>query len=192
MANGIDRCWCLYVHITPNNKYYFGITSVKPEQRWGKNGSRYKSSPYFYNAIMKYGWDNIQHIVTASCLTEAEAKQLETLCIKQFNTNDHDYGYNLTLGGDGTKGLPCPEYRKDILRRTMSGKKNPMYGKPAPNRRAVQCITTGEIFNNVTLAAQMCGTCRSDINKVCTGRRRYAGNLDGKKLRWRYIELDSE
>ena len=32
-----------------------------PEKRWGINGNNYKSSPHFYAAIQKYGWDNFEH-----------------------------------------------------------------------------------------------------------------------------------
>jgi hypothetical protein len=38
-----------------NNKVYIGITSQNPQIRWGSQGCNYKSSPYFYNAIQKYG-----------------------------------------------------------------------------------------------------------------------------------------
>ena len=38
-----------------NNKIYIGITSRTPQERWGKQGCNYKTSPYFYNAIQKYG-----------------------------------------------------------------------------------------------------------------------------------------
>lgn len=52
----------IYKHICPNGKVYIGQTSLNPESRWQK-GRHYKGSPYFYNAILKYGWDNIEHII---------------------------------------------------------------------------------------------------------------------------------
>lgn len=54
--------WTVYIHINKSNqKKYVGITSRKPTVRWKRNGEGYKSSPYFYNAIKKHGWDNFEH-----------------------------------------------------------------------------------------------------------------------------------
>ena len=51
--------WTVYMHITPNNKKYIGITSQIPNKRW-RNGKGYKKC-LFLNAIKKYGWGNIKH-----------------------------------------------------------------------------------------------------------------------------------
>ena len=53
--------FCVYKHTCPNGKVYIGITSKKPEYRWGKNGIGYKKQPHFCRAIPKYGWGNIKH-----------------------------------------------------------------------------------------------------------------------------------
>ena len=59
-----------------NGKNYFGITSKNPEERW-KKGEGYKSSPHFYLAIKKYGWDNFEHNILFEGLTKEEA------CLKE-------------------------------------------------------------------------------------------------------------
>ena len=56
-----------------NNKVYIGITSQIPERRWGSNGCNYKSSPHFYSAIQKYGWDNFEHNILFTNLTKEKA-----------------------------------------------------------------------------------------------------------------------
>ena len=45
--------YTLYVHIAPNNKKYFGITSQAPENRWGIDGRGYKTQRLFWRAIQK-------------------------------------------------------------------------------------------------------------------------------------------
>ena len=53
--------YIVYMHISPSNKKYIGITKQEPNRRW-RNGQGYKGQ-VFYNAIEKYGWKNIQHII---------------------------------------------------------------------------------------------------------------------------------
>ena len=56
------KTYCVYVHTNKfNGKKYVGQTCQKPEVRFGKNGSGYVGSRVFYNAILKYGWDNFYH-----------------------------------------------------------------------------------------------------------------------------------
>ena len=73
--------WSVYIHISPSNKYYVGITSKTPEERW-RNGFGYYTQSYFYNAIQKYGWDNFQHEIIAENLSGEEAKKFEIKLIK--------------------------------------------------------------------------------------------------------------
>ena len=83
-----------------NNKVYIGITGRTPEERWGKNGNNYKSSPHFYAAIQKYGWDNFEHNILFTDLTKEQACLKEQELIKFFNSMDRNYGYNSTSGGE--------------------------------------------------------------------------------------------
>lgn len=110
-----EKIWCVYVYISPSIKYYVGITCQKVNERW-RNGKGYKGSPYFYHAIQKYGWDNFQHEIIASNLTEEEAKNFEKLLIKKLKSNDAKYGYNITEGGDGSCGLYPSEETKQRMR----------------------------------------------------------------------------
>ena len=52
--------YCVYLHTSPTNKYYVGITKQNPLKRWA-NGRGYCKNKHFYKAILKYGWDNFQH-----------------------------------------------------------------------------------------------------------------------------------
>lgn len=100
-----NNIWSVYIHIVPKelskheyDKYYVGITKAKVEYRWN-NGNGYRGCPLFERAINKYGWDNIEHEVIASSLTKDEAETMEIALIKQLNTSNPDYGYNILPGG---------------------------------------------------------------------------------------------
>lgn len=89
----------VYAHINKiNGKIYVGITKRSVEERWN-NGYGYIGCSYFYNAIQKYGWDNFDHIIIASNLTEEEASNYEIELIEECDLRNPDYGYNLKSGG---------------------------------------------------------------------------------------------
>lgn len=106
--NGI---YTVYIHNFPNGKRYVGITSQDVEKRWHQDGSGYKGQ-MVYNAIQKYGWDNIFHEIFASNLTKEEAINMEKLLIQKLQTNNIQNGYNLTIGGEGYLNLDYEKVRK--------------------------------------------------------------------------------
>lgn len=91
--------YCVYKHTTPSGKVYIGITKQEVNKRW-KNGKGYELCKAFYRAVLKYGWDNIQHEIVLDGLTEQEACSLEVKLISKYKSADHKYGYNLTHGGE--------------------------------------------------------------------------------------------
>lgn len=125
-----------------NGKIYIGITMQEPEQRWGSNGINYKSSPHFYSAIQKYGWDNFEHNILFQNLTKEEACKKEQELIAEYNSMDRDFGYNSTSGGEsftmnketkqkisqalmGNKnglGHPCSEEKKKKISEAQKGR----------------------------------------------------------------------
>lgn len=121
----IKNKWTVYMHINKlNNKKYVGITSRNPNERWGKNGNRYKSSPHFYSAIQKYGWDNFEHIILFIGLDENIAKQKEKELIKLYQTNNKNLGYNCTEGGDGCCGRELSNKQIEKIRQKLIGYKH--------------------------------------------------------------------
>lgn len=95
----MDRKYKVYEHICPNGKIYIGITQQEPRKRW-KNGEGYKTQQLFYKAIKKYQWNNIEHIILFDNLTKEEAEQKEIELIRQYQSNNSQYGYNLDNGGN--------------------------------------------------------------------------------------------
>jgi len=116
-----DDDYVLYEHIFPNGKRYFGITSQKPEYRW-RGGDGYRFQQLMYRAILKYGWDNIEHIIIATRLSHDWACVLEQLLIANYHTNNIKYGYNNTDGGEGIKGYHLTDEQKEVLRKASTGR----------------------------------------------------------------------
>lgn len=86
--------YCVYKHTCPGGEVYFGITSLRPEERW-TNGGGY--SGRFAKAIRNYGWENIESEVLWRNLTEKEALRLENLLISLMCEFDPDKVLN-TVG----------------------------------------------------------------------------------------------
>ncbi|MCI6458049.1 MAG: hypothetical protein MSA56_10170 [Clostridium sp.] len=107
-----ERNYKLYVHISPSGKRYYGITCEKYVSRRWLNGAGYKKNEHFTNAINKYGWDNIEHIVLFDNLTKEEASLLEQCYIALYDTTNRKYGYNNSLGGE--HGLASEQTKKKI------------------------------------------------------------------------------
>ena len=99
------------MHICPNNKKYIGITCQEPEKRW-INGKGYKTNDYFFRAIKKYSWRNIQHKILYEHLTKEEAEQKEIELIAFYKSNQREYGYNVESGGNCTGMLSNKQKEK--------------------------------------------------------------------------------
>ena len=206
-----NNSYCIYCHIVPNDKKYYGCTSLKPEYRWGKDGNGYKNNIDFYNDIIFYGWDSIEHIVIAKGLTKDEAEWLEEELIKTNRTYDSEYGYNKFIGikwTDEQKEARSGE-NSFLYGKYHTGENNPHYGKHhskkaknriseankgkrtganSPHAKKVICITTMTVFNCIKEAADYYGISRQHVGQCCNGKCKSAGKLsDGTKLRWSYL-----
>ena len=121
--------WTVYMHKFPNRKVYIGITSQSTYRRWRNNGNGYISQQLMYKAIQKYGWNNIEHIILFSNLDEKTAKEKEQELIAKYNSNNINYGYNLTKGGDGVVGYICKNETREKLSKVWLGKHHSEYTK---------------------------------------------------------------
>lgn len=152
----MNRKWSLYKHTSPSGKVYIGITSKSPEIRWGKNGIGYKRQSNFYNAILKYGWDNIRHEILFSNLSEFEAKHLEYHLVDLYKKRG--IAYNAADGGGvGTSGYKwTKEQLSRKIIRDMKGENNPNYGNhkiAGKNNFMYGKTHTEEVRRKISLAA---------------------------------------
>ncbi len=112
----MDKKYIVYKHTSPNGKVYIGITGKTAEERW-QNGRGYKANKHFYNAIKKYGWDNIKHEILYQNLKAEEAYKIEKELIKKYQSNNLKNGYNKSIGGEKTS-LGCKQPLEANLKRS--------------------------------------------------------------------------
>ena len=115
----------IYLARTPNGKCYIGQTAdYRLDQRINEHLQKARKCPGIYNAIKKYGAENIKWEVL-DCVLYEHADEAEKFYIALYRSFGED-GYNLTDGGD------CPRFHHTARRKMAKkklGKKNPMYGK---------------------------------------------------------------
>ena len=107
---------------------------MKPEHRWRRSGNGYKpkngkNSSKIWNAIQKYGWDNVEHKILYEGLTKEEACQKEIELIALYQSTDDRFGYNISFGGDSS--TLSEETRKKISD-SRKGNNYGMVGENAP------------------------------------------------------------
>ena len=103
----MTETYTLYMHKFPNNKLYVGITCRPVEVRWQN-----KYNKYFSNAVHKYGWENIEHIVLADKLRQANLGKHHTEETKQ----------KISVSRKGKPGKPLSEETKRKISETLKEK----------------------------------------------------------------------
>lgn len=161
--------WIVYKHISPSGKVYIGITGNTPAQRWVR-GKGYGKQSIFYQAIQKYGWDNIEHKVLIDNLTKRQAEEVEIQLISYYKSQG--LSYNVTDGGDGAHGYKhseewkkqCSEWMKNrvISKETIQRWKETMLLHPYhPTEDAKRRISAAAKLVDHTKASHIAALKRS-------------------------------
>lgn len=184
----INNKFCVYIHVTPSNKKYIGITSKPTNKRW-ENGSGYRNNRHFYNAIQKYGWNNIQHIIVAENLDLEEATNLEIKLIAKYKTDNPLYGYNHTTGGEINQVF-TEETRKKmsdsakIRVSTEKGKENMIRAIAASklNPHGNKVVYDGVVYDSIKKCGEAIGINPKMLSCYLTGSRSFEESLKNKGI----------
>ena len=115
-----EKNYSVYCHIFPNGKRYVGITK-NIRKRW-QNGSGYVKQSYMHNAILKYGWNNIRHEILCEGLTQEQACEMEMMLISKYKSDNPQFGYNRSKGGENHfGGRFYSEEEREYRRKLMLG-----------------------------------------------------------------------
>lgn len=159
-----------------NKKRYIGITHHvdNPNRRW-ENGKGYYKNKHFFDAIIKYGWDNFDHKIIAKGLNKKDACKLEQELIRAYNTQDKRFGYNITNGGEffkhtdeskllmskNKKGKALPPFTEEHIRKIKANHRG------GAEKKKVRCVETGCIFDSINDAARCMGKSKKMISNCC-------------------------
>ena len=117
---------------TLNNKIYIGQTG-KPDYRWYQHRSYAKGDKpqqYIHRAMAKYGIDNFTFDIIATCQSQENVDEVESILIQQYNSQDKQFGYNIKSGGNNA---PHAEETKEKQRQATI-KQIAEKGHPAAGR----------------------------------------------------------
>lgn len=214
-----EKKYYVYMHVNiVTLKVYIGITSQRPTSRWCR-GKGYKNNKIFWPDIQKYDWDNdFLHIIVFRDLSKEEATYQEKAFIEAYDSMNPKFGYNQTLGGEGSFGWHMTDAQKQQLKERLAkqfdtpekrkawGEKHKNHyvsqayrekmsqmrqGDKNPTARAVICENTGQIFSTIKEAAIWAGLkSYSKVGDVCRGKSATAGKHPdtGERLKWRYYD----
>lgn len=153
---------CIYcIENKINRKKYIGQTSkTYPSERLGMHrfNARNNVNSYLYNAMRKYGEDNFEFKILIHNIPIEKLNFYEILWIKKLQTKAPN-GYNMTDGGEGTrgfvpwnKGIPRSKETIEKLKKSymikkekgenkiLFGKNNPMYGRH-PSKETIEKLS---------------------------------------------------
>ena len=144
--------WKVYRYTFPNGKVYIGKTCRKMSERQNnKELDGYKGCPVVYNAIKKYGVENIvTNVLFYGFMDEQKCSEREKQMIAHYRSNQREYGYNLTDGGEGICGYRLSEEARKKIGEALIGEKNHNYGKrpSEETRRKISESLKGRIITD--------------------------------------------
>ena len=134
-----------------NGKVYIG-QSVDIYRRWkahkyvSNEENREGYNKPLYRAFRKYGIDNFSFEVIEECLEETRSEK-EIYYIEKYNSyigGENANGYNLTTGGEGTRGRIITDEELEQMSQRMKGK----FAK-GNNPKALKVVCEDKVFDSI-------------------------------------------
>ena len=124
----------IYKLTSPSGKNYIGQTiNLKDRKRCLYNPNKYYSGHKLDNAIKKYGIENFKYEIVVQIIESDKFKlrerldELEVYYIEKYDS--YNNGYNMTLGGSGSKGCFQTEESRKKISEKAKGRKGSMTGR---------------------------------------------------------------
>ncbi len=135
-----------------NDKVYIGQT-IHPRRRWKEHQrlAEKNAIQHIHRAMAKYGMENFEFEIIAACDTLKDADCTEILLIKQYNSRDKQYGYNIANGGEnGMLGFIHSEESKRKMSDSKRGWKPSIETRQRMKESRSKVIITPEWAHNIS------------------------------------------
>lgn len=166
MNNKTASIYC--AHCTITGKKYIGKTKQKLEKRIHQHHKDRKRLDFlFYRAINKHGWDNFIWGIIENCDVFL-LNEREEYWISFYKTNQPQYGYNMTSGGEF--GIP-----REVL--VECGKRNGIYARN--NRIGLFSLTKEEKSNVGRIGGSKAKDMGVGIHALTSEQKSQYGRLGG-------------
>ena len=196
----------IYKWTSPSGKVYIGLANdlKRRKKEFLTNPFNYVYTSYnsaIDNARRKYPNFTQWQYEVLECCGKEDLARLEKEYIAKYNSTDKEIGYNLTIGGDGVKGVPwgSEKQKQAAKNKDIRGEKNPMYGrhhtqevkdfmsklnkgrkqtkeqKLKKSKPVIQYSKNGRLlkkWDSATEAANFYGVDKTCIGRVCMGKKK--------------------
>lgn len=164
--------YIVYKHTCPNGKVYIGITGTSFESRCGCGGYNYRKNTLFYRAIQKYGWGNILHEILFTGLTKEQAEAKEIEFIAMYRSNNPEYGYNISSGGEGGNAgvIASEETRRKMSIAHLGNPSNAGRKLTEEHRRKLSEVRKG---NQIMLGRKLSEETRKKMSEAQKGEKNH-------------------
>lgn len=89
-----------------------------------------KTGQYIHRAMAKYGVESFIFEVIATCRTQEDTDEAESILIKQYDSRSKEYGYNLMVGGSyGGHSEETKEKQRQATIKQIAEKGHPAAGR---------------------------------------------------------------
>lgn len=174
-------------HYKKNNSWHkTAIDQDKDKKEWAKRNNKKLLMLDCRESNFEFIKNNINNSVLPPIINEEEEN-----IIKTINKNRHYpikkleeyYKKHRTFAGVEQIFNISPATAYKIFRNSGN--------KTLSKRRKVRCLNNGRVFSSVTEATRYANIkSTSSIPNVCKGKCKYAGELNGERLQWEYVDFE--
>lgn len=155
-----------------NGKVYIG-QSNKEKERWRKHkylARQLSPIQYIHRAMAKHGIENFIYEIIAVCITQINANELEAQLIKQYNSRDKIFGYNVAPGGECAWNAGLPKEQQPMYGKKQSEYQKKKMSEIRKGKLVIHSQETIDKIRSTQMGHQTSIETRNKISKSLVGR----------------------